>query len=420
MTEPSRHIVVIGAGIIGAATAEALAGAGHRVTLVEPGAPGGEQAASFGNGAFLSPASIMPMSVPGIWMKVPGYLLDPTGALTLRWRHLPRLMPWLIRFLLAGATRAKVERTAALLAGLLADAPALHRQLADRIGRPELIRQDGLVYAYADRSAFAADGLGWELRRRHGVQMVELDREALAARVPSLSPAYGFGILLTEGGHCTDPGGYVAALVEAALARGATLRRTRATGFEVAGDRLTAVRTEDGPIACDGAVIAAGIRSKALAAAAGDPVCLESERGYHVEVLDPAVSPEIPVLPADGRMANVRTRTGLRAAGQVELASTDAPPDWHRADILLAHLKHTWPGLGTPERVTRWQGNRPSTPDGKPVIGRASRSPGILHAFGHGHIGLASAPMTAALITDLVAGRSPRLDIAPFAAARLR
>lgn len=416
---PSRHIVVIGAGIVGATTAEALIRDGHRVTLIEPGPPGGEQAASFGNGAFLSPASIIPMSMPGIWRKVPGYLLDPAGALTIRWRFLPRLMPWLLHFLLAGATRARVERTAATLADLLAGAPARHRDLADRIGRPDLIRQDGLIYAYADRAAFAADGLGWELRRRHGVKMRELDRAELDALVPSLSRHYGFGILLTDGAHCTDPGGYVAALAGWCQAEGATLLATRAIGFDIADGRLRAVLTETGPIACDGAVIAAGIRSRALAAAAGDRVPLESERGYHVEILHPAVTAAIPVLPADGRMANVQTRTGFRAAGQVEFASADAPPDWHRADILLEHLKTTWPRLGAdPGAVTRWQGNRPSTPDGKPVIGRSARSPDILHAFGHGHIGLVSAPMTATVIADLVAGRTPRMDITALSAAR--
>lgn len=422
MSSPSsRHIVVIGAGIIGAATAEALIREGHRVTLIEPGPPGGEQAASFGNGAFLSPASIIPMSMPGLWKKVPGYLLDPAGALTIRWRFLPRLVPFLLRFLLAGATRARVERTAAALADLLDGAPARHRALADRIGRPDLVRQEGLVYAYADRAAFAADGLGWTLRRQHGVKTRELEAEDLARLVPSLSPHFRFGILLTEGAHCTDPGGYVAALAGWCTDHGATLLRTQATGFDLAGGRLRAVLTTDGPVACDGAVIAAGIRSRALAAAAGDSVPLESERGYHVEVVQPAVVPEIPVLPADGRMANLRTRTGFRAAGQVEFASADAPPDWRRADILLAHLKATWPGLGAdPGPVTRWQGNRPSTPDGRPVIGRSRLSPDILHAFGHGHIGLVSAPMTGAIVADLVAGRTPRVDITALAAARFR
>lgn len=419
----AKHIVVIGAGIIGATAAQRLLAEGHRVTLIEPGRPGGEQAASHGNGAFLSPASIIPMSAPGLWRKVPGYLLDPSGALTIRWRHLPRLAPWLWRFLRAGATRTRVERTAAALAQLLKDAPQRHQRLADTIGRSDLIRQEGLVYAFRDRQEFLADELSWELRRKHGVAMQELEADALHQLLPELSPRYRFAILLTGGGHCTDPGGYVAALVGWARARGAELRQTRATGFDIRAGRLHAVRTEAGDIPCDGAVIACGVRSKPLAAAAGDRVPLEAERGYYVEIRDPAVSPRIPVMPQDGRMANVMTRGGLRASGQVELASADAPPDWRRADILLGHLRAAWPALAEntgAQQVARWQGNRPSTPDGRPVIAASSGCADIIHAFGHGHIGLVSAPMTAKLVADLVAHRAPGFDLGTFSATRFR
>ena len=419
--EPRKHVVVIGAGIIGASTALRLVQAGHRVTILDPGPPGGPQAASHGNGAFLSPASIIPMSAPGLWRKVPGYLLDPTGALTIRWRHLPRLMPWLLRFLAAGWTPARVERTAAALSQLLQRAPDRHQAQAEAIGRPDLIRREGLIYAFADRAAFEADGFSWGLRRKFGVQMRELDATELHARVPALAPLYHFGILLTEGGHCLSPGGYVAALVEAACARGAELHPLAATGFEIVDGKLRAVRTGEGAIPCDAAVIASGVRSKSLARTAGDRVPMESERGYYVEIADPAVAVEIPVMPQDGKMANVMTTSGLRASGQVELASDDAAPDWRRADILLGHLKRTWPGLNDPRTdrsVRRWQGNRPSTPDGKPVICTARGCGQIVHAFGHGHIGLASAPMTAEIVAALIEGRAPPIDITPFAAAR--
>ena len=89
------HVVVIGAGIVGAATAIELLRDGHRVTILEPGEPGGEQAASYGNGTLLNPSSVIPMSSPGIWRKVPGWLADPLGPLAIRWRYLPRLLPWL-------------------------------------------------------------------------------------------------------------------------------------------------------------------------------------------------------------------------------------------------------------------------------------------------------------------------------------
>ena len=419
----SLHVVVIGAGIVGAAAALELLRDGHRITIIEPGEPGGEQAASYGNGAWLSPASVVPMSMPGTWKKVPGYLADPLGPLTIRISALPRLLPWLARFLYAGATVARVEATARALSALLSDAPARHRQLAVEAGVPELIRQDGLLYVYPDRQSFDAEALSWRLRRDNGVRWSELTGEQLRAREPALDPRYQLGILVDAGAHCTDPGAYVAALVRHAVSRGATLVRSRATGFDVTSGRLRAVLTDSGRIECDRAVIAAGIRSRPLARAAGDKVSLESERGYHVVVADPESAPRTPVMPSDGKMANTMTSRGLRASGQVELADVDAAPNWKRARILLDHLRHTYPGLPDriPEqRLATWMGHRPSTPDGLPAIGPASACSDVVHAFGHGHVGLAAAPATASLVADIIAGRSPSIPLQPYSAARFR
>jgi D-amino-acid dehydrogenase len=417
----TRQVAVIGAGVIGAAIAARLVAEGHAVTVIEPETPGGPQAASFGNGGFLSPASVIPMSSPGLWRKVPAMLRDPAGALTIRWRHLPRLSPWLWRFVMAGRTPARVEATARALQQLLGDAPALHMALAAQIGRPDLIRQDGLLYAFRDRAAYESEAFSWGLRHNLGVRMRELDEGQIRALMPDLSPDYRFGILVEDGGNCTDPGGYVAAICDWAKAQGARFHAGRATGFKLAQGRLQAVLTDLGPVACDAAVIACGIRSAPLARAAGDRVPLESERGYFVQIAGVTGGPSIPVMPQDGRMANLRVAGGLRASGQVELASVDAAPDWRRADILLGHLRRTWPGLDiAPEQVTRWLGHRPSTPDGRPVIGRASGSADIIHAFGHGHVGLASAPMTAVLVADMLAGRASSADLKPFAPTRFR
>ena len=420
----SRRVVVAGAGIVGACCALALQRDGHPVVLVDAGEPGGEQAASYGNGAWLSPASVVPMSLPGTWRKVPGWLLDAEGPLTLRWRALPALAPWLWRFLRAGARVARVEASARALSALLRDAPERHAALAAQAGVSDLVVKAGLVYAYPERVAFEAEALAWRLRRDNGVVWDELDARALAERLPALGPSYRFGVRVAAGAHCLDPGAYVAALARLVVARGGELVRARVRGFDAPGGRLRAVRTEHGVLDCDAAVIAAGIGSASLARAAGDAVPLASERGYHVVVAAPGFTLASPVMPSDGKMANTSTRAGLRLAGQVELAAVDAPPDWRRADILLAHARRAYPALAAlparSEGMPRWLGHRPSTPDGLPVIGPAHGIAGIVHAFGHGHVGLAAAPATADLVAELVGGRASGIDPAPYAAARFR
>lgn len=415
------HVVVVGAGIVGAACAVELVREGYEVTLVDPAEPGGEQAASYGNAGWISPASVVPMSTPGLWKRLPGFLLDPAGPVVLRWHHVPKLLPWLGRFLLAGSTVARVEAISSALAALLHDAPARHAALAAETGAPELVRRDGLLYVYPDRQAFAGDALSWRLRRDNGVVWQELDADELRRCEPDLDPRYTFAVLVPAGAHCRDPGGYARALVEHACGRGAVLRRASAVGFDCRDGRLRSVVTDAGAIACDRAVIAAGIHSGRLAREVGDAIPLASERGYHVVVADPAAGPRRPSMPSDGRMGNTMTIAGLRAAGQVELASLSAPPDWRRADILLTRLLAAYPALGRdlPEsRVDRWMGHRPSTPDGLPVIGCSRLCADVVEAFGHGHVGLATAPVTGRIVTDLIAGRSPVVPMRPYSPRR--
>ena len=221
------HVVVIGAGVVGAATAIELQRDGHRVTILEPGEPGGEQAASYGNGTLLNPSSILPMSSPGIWRKVPGWLADPLGPLAIRWRYLPRLLPWLTRFLRAGATEARVAATARALRPLLLNAPELHRRLAEEAGVSELISRQGMLSVFPSRAEFVAEELEWRLRRENGVRWLELSADELRQREPTLSRRYTFGVLVEENGQCRDPGAYVAALVRHAVAQGAELRRAQ-------------------------------------------------------------------------------------------------------------------------------------------------------------------------------------------------
>ncbi len=417
----SRHVVVIGAGMVGAASALEALSAGFRLTILEPGEPGGEQAASYGNGCWLSPMSVIPPSVPGLWKKIPNFLMDPLGPLAIRWSYFPRVAPWLLRYLLAGWTEAKVERTARVLRSLLVDAPALHKALAERAGVGHLIERRGLIYTYENRAQFESEAMAWRIRRKVGIEWVELNADEMRQREPELDRRYTFGALVEEGGHCRDPGAYVAALVAQARAEGADLRRARATGFRIEGGKLKAVLTEQGEIACDKAVISAGAYSRKLAAAAGSNVPLETERGYHAMVLDAPVGPRTPMMPFDGKMSITWTDRGLRCAGQVEIAGLEAAPNWKRAEILRDHLLRSFPNLPRdlpPERVKVWMGHRPSMPDGLPCIGPAAGSSDVLLAFGHGHVGLVAGARTARIVAALLAGRAPEIAVEPFRPAR--
>jgi D-amino-acid dehydrogenase len=365
--------------------------------------------------------SVIPPATPGIWRKLPGYLTDPLGPLAIRPAYLPRAAGWLLRYLASGWTETRVRATAHALRPLLEGAPARHAALARDAGHPELIEQRGLWYVYPDRAGFEAEAMSWRIRRELGIAWEEFLGDELRQREPDLARRYGFGVLVGEGGHCRDPGAHVAGLVALARSEGVVFRRAAAQGFRIERGRLRGVLTRDGEIAADRAVIAAGARSKPLAEAAGDRVPLESERGYHAVLLDAQPGTRTPLMPSDGKMSVIMTRAGLRVAGQVEIAGLEAAPDWRRAEILRQWMFALFPSLPPDLRAERfrvWMGHRPSLPDGQPVIGSARATPDIVHAFGHGHVGLVAGPRTGEAVAALLLGARPGFAIETFSAQR--
>jgi D-amino-acid dehydrogenase len=414
----ARRVGVIGAGMVGACAASWLQRDGHSVFLIEPGTPG--DGASFGNAGCFNGSSVTPVAMPGVIRNVPRWLMDPLGPLSLRWSYLPAILPYLIRFV-RSATPEKVEAQAKALRPLLGPTVAMVRDLARDAGAENLIHQRGHLYVYRSAEALAKDGFAWALRRANGVVVDEFDGDELRQLEPALSREYVRGLLVRENGHTEDPFGLVTALVGQFRRRGGEIVAARALGFRLDGRRLVAIRTDAGELPADAAIVCAGAYSKPLAAALGDRVPLETERGYHLMIRDPEVMPRIPTADGDGKFVATPMALGLRLAGTVELAGLAAPPDWRRARILLAQGRKMLPGLAADypeERLSMWMGHRPSLPDSLPVLGPSQASPDVIYAFGHGHVGMTAAPMTGKIIADLLAGRPPPIDIAPFDAGR--
>jgi D-amino-acid dehydrogenase len=413
-----KRVGVIGAGMVGITAACWLQRDGHDVFVLDPGGPG--EATSFGNAGFLSGGSVVPMSMPGTLWNVPRWLLDPLGPLAVRWRYLPVVAPWLIRFIRAG-TPERVAQQARALRSILGNTVDTVLPLARDAGCADLIKRSGTMTVYRSEESFAKDALGWKLRRDNGVVVTELNADELRQYDPTLSRDFVRGALVEENGHIANPHRLVQGLAASLTRNGGQIHRARAQGFDLEGGRLKAIRTDQGVFACDAAVVAAGAWSKALTSQLGDAVPLETERGYHIMIKDPEVQPRLPLLDGEGKFAVTPMETGLRFAGTVELAGLAAPPDWRRARILLEQGRRILPGLAASypeERLSQWMGHRPSLPDSLPCIGPSRQSPDVIYAFGHGHVGMAGSPVTGKLVADLVMGRKPLIDPAPFSPQR--
>ncbi len=409
-----RHVVVIGAGIIGVCSALCLQRDGFQVTLLEREAPG--EGASFGNGAMIGEESVVPVATPGLFWKIPGMLRDPLGPFALRWSYLPRLLPWLLRFA-AASRRARVEEISIALKALLDGVISAYEGLLELAEAKELLRRGGWLGVYETERGLADYRPMLDLQRRRGVRFDILEAEQLRQFEPSLAPIFARGVYYPNVGHTIDTLRLVQALAAAFQRLGGTLKRAEARGFEVGPEGPRAVLTEAAREPCDAVVIAAGAWSKSLAAQLGSSPPLDTERGYHVQFPAPGVVPRLPVYSTERGFLATPLSTGLRLAGTVELGGLAAAPNGDRAEVLLRHARRWFPNLRT-EGMTRWMGFRPSMPDSLPVIGRSPRFSNVIFAFGHGHCGMMMGARTGEIVAALLAGRDPGLDMTPYRVER--
>lgn len=405
-----KNITIIGAGIVGVATACYLRRDGHEVTVVDSRPPG--EYCSFGNAGILSPGSIVPQAMPGVMKKVPKYLMDPLGPLTVRWSYFPRATPWLLRFI-ANTARERVEKIADALRPLTGQTFDAYEPLARHAGATDLIRKTGYVVVYEHEAAYRGDALAWKLRRDRGVEIEELDAAGISRRVPSLAKIYERGLFLPEQGYVANPERLTKTLAAQFERDGGRIFKREVRDIRLAPHGVQALETDGGPLLVDTLVICAGVHSGELAAKLGEKVPIEAERGYHVTFSDPRIELPLPVSSAEGKFFVTPMEMGVRIAGQAEFAGIYAEPDYRRADALARHMQRMFPQASMADS-TQWMGRRPSMPDSMPVIGPSSKVPNVYYAFGHGHIGLCGGAPTGRVIADLIAGRKPSFDVSPF------
>ena len=410
-------ITVIGAGMVGTCCALYLQDEGFAVTLLDRGGPGEE--ASSGNLGGFGVASCPPMAMPGVLRKVPGMLLDADAPLRIRPGHAPRALPWLLRFA-ANARRGRVEANAAARQSLLDRAHEGIDPLVAEAGAGGLMSRTGLMFTFESEAAFHGAAYAFDLRRRNGVRMDLLDGNEARQVQPALSPTVVRAWRVADFSHTLDPLRLVQALAGLFRRRGGAFRRTVAHGFEFDdGGGVRAIRTGDGLHPVERVVVAAGVWSRKLAAMLGSRVPLEAERGYHAMFHDTDVKMHGGVISVDRHIAVTPMLDGIRAGGIAEFAPPEAPPDPAIARRVRRHATALFPALGR-ERITEWMGPRPSHPDSKPVIGRAPRRRNAWFAFGHDHLGLTMGGITGKLVSELVAGKTPSVDLTPFRPDRFR
>jgi D-amino-acid dehydrogenase len=405
---------VVGAGIVGSSCAWHLQRRGARVTLIDSELPG--QSTSFGNAGCISKTSVFPFSYPGVIRKVPGWLLDPDGPVRIRWSQLPRVAPWLYRFWRAGSRQRVSEIVAAQLA-LMENVVRDYDEILAATGSEHLRQAKGLILLYDSEADLEADAWKYKERDRQGLTWRRLGREELAELEPRIRLDGGVALFEPLWQHLTDPGGLTGRLAEAAIGLGAEWIRDRVQVVTAREAGITVNTVSGRSIPADRLVLATGVWTNSLLSPLGFRVPLLPKRGYHTMFSRPAIEIQRPIMSASRHVLLTPMAGGLRVSGTAEFAGIDAAPDYARARSLVKAARHFVPDLDG-DGVTEWMGQRPMMADSLPVLGPLPGRPHVVCAFGHGHYGLTQGPTTGKLVTRMVFGEDPGIDLAPFSIER--
>ena len=407
-----KKAVVIGAGIVGVNVGLALLKKGYDVTILDRGEPG--RGTSFGNAGGIAVSECAPIAMPGTLLNVPGWLMDPYGPLSIRWSYLPKMMPWLLRFI-AASSKSRVEQISTELAAILNRVWEDYEPVIAEAGLNDAVfKKEGALGVYRSEKTRRDAEYGIDLRRRKGIKIRDITRDEIMDLEPDLAPIFPCGVIEEDWGRVLDPFKIVTGLYKHFIERGGKFQTADVTDFVYRdGQPRAAMTTTGDQITFDTLVVACGAWSKTLAKRLGSPVPLDTERGYNTTVPYHGVKLSRTIISADDSIILTPMEMGIRVGGAVELGGLIAPPNYDRAKALFAKGKEVLPKLNA-EGGTEWMGFRPSMPDSKPVISKSPKHRNVFFSFGHGHLGLTMGATTGRLISDLVTGSQTPIDMTPY------
>lgn len=393
-------VTILGAGIVGICSALELQEKGYSVEIIDRNEPG--HGTSFGNAGVVSPWSCVPQSMPGIWKSIPRWLIDPYGPLKVRYREIPKLLPWITAFF-ANTRLDKVHKISSAMDMLMKGNIGAYRGYLKNTGRENLLRDSYFINVFRGQDKPNLEDLNWQLRIERGAPVEIVGRNELNELEPELSDEIETAVLVKQQARVCEPAELCKTLTEKAIAQNAKFTRCDVRQLYPTADNKIEIHASGGVSNVNKLLICAGIWSLDLLKPLGINLPLVSERGYHLEFIDPGVRLNHSVLDVAGKFIISSMKDRIRSAGTSEFADFRAPPNYQRADMLAPLTKRLIPRLDC-QNTRRWVGARPSFPDNLPAIGILPGFDNIYCAFGHSHYGLGMAPATARIIASCING----------------
>ncbi|MBH0085166.1 FAD-binding oxidoreductase [Psychrobacter sp. SCQQ22] len=415
MTTQTFDLHIIGGGIIGLTTAVMLQAKGISVVLIEANQVG--QGASLGNAGHIATEQVFPIADASMLRHIPAMLFNPTGPLRLDWHYLPQLMPWAIK-LLMNMRPGPFSRIHEALLTLNQHSLPAWQSFAAQWQLNDWVQVKGSLLTVEKQGSLSPLITHGNRLNDIGVVNTLLEKEVLLAREPALQDNQLAALFFPNTGHITNLTAVIKQLSTTFTALGGHIIEHCRVLDATPQAQGTLLTTTQGDITASTVMLSAGAHSKKLAKQlTGVSVPLDTERGYHLMLPHEHTRLQIPVSSMDRRFIMTPMEGGLRLAGTVEYAGLDAPANMQQAKILL---KQAQPMLRTPLNTTDstpWMGFRPSTSDSLPVIDKIGH---VFLNFGHQHLGLTQAVISAQMITDYYFDNQHAIDPKPYQIKRFQ
>jgi D-amino-acid dehydrogenase len=407
----SKSILIIGAGAIGLSCALHCARKGHRVTVLERNGAQ-RDGCSFGNAGMIVPSHFVPLAAPGMVALGLKWMWNPESPFYIKPRLDGELFDWGIKFWRA-ANAEHVLRSAPLLRDLNFASRAFFEEFAALTQNEIGLVTRGLLMLCKTQHSLDEEAKLAAQANQLGVPAEVFDSRQLAQLDPGVTMDVAGAIYYPKDAHFT-PDRYLNALHRQAEKLGVRFEwNSEVKNLVVRDGKIAVVRSERDEFSADEIILCGGSWSQLLARELGLKIPIQAGKGYSLTLLRPRELPQLCSIFTEARMAITPMGTSLRFGGTMEFAGLNEEINSIRVQGIIKAVPKYFPKF-TPEDfagIQPWRGLRPCSPDGLPYLGRTVKFSNLVIATGHAMMGMSLSPVTGQLVSEIVSGEKPSLDL---------
>jgi len=410
----NKNLAIIGAGIQGICNALFLQKKGYVVNLFDKEEPG--CSASYGNAGHFSPYASLQLNRYDVLSDVPSMLTNSRGPLALKWNYIPKMIPWLSKFVL-NCSHKKMMYTAKYMHQILDLSLSAYDELFDEINLEGLVENNGIMYVWENKGIKSRE-LEIKIRNELGIKQKILNKKEVHDLEPNIKPFYSGGVFYEYARHAKNPKKIAQKLFKKFLDNGGKFEKIyiKDINFE---NKKPILITDNSKLKFDKLVIACGAFSKKLTDKLKEKIPLDTERGYHIHFKNYSHLVSRPVVWADRGFGVTPMEQGLRVVGTVELGGLENPLSKSRIKNLILNAKDMLNGIpDNEEHDDEWLGFRPTLPDFLPVIGQSKNYENVFYSFGHHHLGWTLGAISGKIVSKMIVGEKTNLELSPYSSSR--